>query len=96
MAVFGNPAYTGERRHQLYCCPAFPPVDTPPRSHIFVPVSKKSSKVQEAAANYTAKKPVKAALSPKPGPVSTSDQAFKRVTDKIFSERKELLHRLAQ
>ena len=59
-------------------------------------VSKKPHKVQEATAPYTAKKPVKAAVAPKTSAASADDAAFKRATDKIFTERKELLRKLAQ
>ncbi len=59
-------------------------------------MNKKPHKAEEAAAPYTAKKPVKAAPATKPSAVSVSDAAFKRVADKIFTERKELLRKLAQ
>ncbi len=59
-------------------------------------MSKKPRKVDEPQAPYPAKKPAKAAPATKPGAVSVSDAAFKRVTDKIFTERKELLRKLAQ
>jgi hypothetical protein len=61
-------------------------------------VSKKPRKVQEPTAPYTAKKPVKAAAlkSTVPGGQTVNDAEFKKVTDKIFSERKDLLHKLAQ
>jgi hypothetical protein len=57
-------------------------------------VNKKKHEVGEAAAPYAAKKPEKAAAShpTKSGQSKTSDAAFKNATDKIFSERKELLH----
>jgi hypothetical protein len=58
-------------------------------------VSKKPHKVDEPQAPYPAKKPVQAA-SAKSGTASVTDAAFKRVTDKIFAERKELLRKLAQ
>jgi len=62
-------------------------------------MSKKPQKVGEAAAPYTAKKPLKGKTAPKA--VSTeqsgaANAAFSKVADKIFSERKELLHKLAQ
>jgi len=62
-------------------------------------VSKKPHKVNEPQIPYAAKKPVKAATSLKstvPGGQTVDDAAFKKVTDKIFSERKDLLHKLAQ
>ncbi|MDQ5980788.1 MAG: hypothetical protein QG602_3766 [Verrucomicrobiota bacterium] len=74
---------------------ALGPVDTPALPPHPSPVSK-PRKVEEPQATYAAKKPAKAASSTKPGPASTSDEAFKRVTDKIFTERKELLRKLAQ
>lgn len=59
-------------------------------------MSKKPHKVAEPPAPYTAKKPVKAAASTKPGAATVSDADFKRVADKIFTERRELLRKLAQ
>ncbi len=55
--------------------------------------------VGEAAAPYAAKKPAKAKAVTQPATASQSqvaEAAFKKVADKIFSERKELLHKLAQ
>ena len=57
-------------------------------------MSKKPHKVGEPKAAYAAKKPAKAARVPKP--VATGDTEFRRITDKLFTERKELLHKLAQ
>jgi hypothetical protein len=54
-------------------------------------VKKKPTKVEESAAHYSAKKTNPAANTPE-----AADATFKKVTDKIFSERKELLHKLAQ
>lgn len=72
-----------------------PPRLTPsPRSRILPPVSKKPSKVGEPQASYAAKKPAKAAPATKRAVASDAD--FKRITDKLFTERKELLHKLAQ
>ena len=63
-------------------------------------VSKKPHKIEEPKAAYAAPKPAKAATaSPKstvPRGQMVDDAAFKKVADKIFSERKELLHKLAQ
>jgi len=63
-------------------------------------VSKKPHKVNEPQIPYAAKKPVKVAAaslkSTVPGGQTVDDAAFKKVTDKIFSERKDLLHKLAQ
>jgi hypothetical protein len=63
-------------------------------------VSKKPHKIEETKAPYAAKKPTKgAASSPKStvqGGQAVDDAAFKKVTDKIFSESKALLHKLAQ
>jgi len=62
-------------------------------------MSKKPRKVEESTAAYSAKKPADEAPEPNPAvPASrTVDRAtFQKVTDKIFSERKELLHKLAQ
>jgi hypothetical protein len=95
------PTYAGERRHQLYCCPAFRPVGTPPRSHIFVRVSKKPHKVGEAEAPYTAKKPVKAAAAiaqgDRPSPVCYVDrETARKLTKDILDKRHELFRKLAQ
>jgi hypothetical protein len=80
--------------------PNLPPVDTAAPAAHCPGVSKKPRKVDEAATPYAAKKPVKvAAASPKstvPGGQTVDAAAFKKVADKIFSERKELLHKLAQ
>lgn len=62
-------------------------------------MTKKPRKIEEASTSYTAKKPATkaAAAGPaKPGVRETDDTAFKKAADKIFSERKELLHKLAQ
>jgi hypothetical protein len=62
-------------------------------------MNKKPSKVQETVTPYGAKKPAKAAPASKTaasGMRYVDDVAFKRVTDKIFAERKELLRKLAQ
>jgi hypothetical protein len=59
-------------------------------------VSKKSSKVEEPTTAYIAKKPAKVAPVTITGKADASDAAFKRATDKIFTERKELLRKLAQ
>jgi hypothetical protein len=56
-------------------------------------VSKKPSKVNEPQAPYTAKQPAKATAA---GKSLNKDAEFRRIADKIFSERKELLHKLAQ
>ena len=48
---------------------------------------------------YAAKQPAKPealSQSPEPRARQTSDEAFKAVSDKIFSERKELLRKLAE
>lgn len=71
------------------------PVDSvPPPAHC-PGVSKKPHKIEEPKAAYPAKKPVKAASAPA-GPRQVDDAAFKRITDKIFTERKDLLRKLAQ
>lgn len=59
----------------------------------------KPDKVEEPTAPYTAKKAVAqpvGAKSPAPAVKPADDAAFERVADKIFAERKELLHKLAQ
>jgi len=52
-------------------------------------VSKKPQKVADPASPYAAKKPAKPA-------VKDADAEFQRITGKLFKERKELLHKLAQ
>jgi len=56
-------------------------------------VSKKPSKVNEPRAPYAAKKPAPGKPS---GQSGVEGPEFRRIADKIFSERKELLHKLAQ
>ena len=63
------------------------------RAHI-PPVSKKPHKTNEPKADYAAKKPAKAAAVAKPE--ATKDAEFRRITGKLFTERKELLRKLAQ
>jgi hypothetical protein len=63
-------------------------------------VNRRKNKVEETAASYAAKPPAKtAAAAPKPaepGVRTVDDATFKKISDRIFSERKELLHKLAQ
>lgn len=59
-------------------------------------MSKKSSKVEEPTSAYGTKKPAKVAPVTITGKANASDAAFKRATDKIFTERTELLRKLAQ
>ena len=56
-------------------------------------MSKKPSKVNEPQAPYAAKKATKTPVSGKSAP---HDTEFRRIAGKIFSERKELLRKLAQ
>jgi len=56
-------------------------------------VSKKPPKVDEPQAPYAAKKPAKRAAPKKADP---GEAEFKRIANKLFTERKELLHKLAQ
>jgi len=58
-------------------------------------VSKKPHKVAESTSSYAAKKPAKAAAGLN-NSATSADNTFKRITDKIFTERKELLRKLAQ
>jgi hypothetical protein len=62
-------------------------------------VKPKPDKVEEPTAPYAAKKavaqPAGVNLSA-PAAKPADDAAFERVADKIFAERKELLHKLAQ
>lgn len=63
-------------------------------------VKRKPDRVEETAASYAAKRPAKACSTvPKsvlPDVQPADDATCKKVTDKIFAERKELLHKLAQ
>ena len=57
-------------------------------------VKKKPRKVGETKAPDSAKRPAKAtAVAAKHG---AQDAEFKRIADKLLTERKELLHKLAQ
>jgi hypothetical protein len=58
-------------------------------------VSKKPHKVAEPQAPYPAKKPAKVAV-PVAGKAGDKSAEFQRIAGKIFSERKELLRKLAQ
>jgi hypothetical protein len=70
------------------------PVDTHRRLTHCAPVKKKPAKIEEPKAAYAAKKPAKAAALPKKTDLGEAE--FKRITSKLFTERKELLHKLAQ
>ena len=62
-------------------------------------MSKKPGKVEETATPYVAKTSEKKAAAPKSatdGVKLADDAAFNRVVDKIFTERRELLRKLAQ
>lgn len=54
-------------------------------------MSKKVYKVEEPPGTYAAKP-----AAVRPGPRHTDDAAFKRIADRLFTERKELLKKLAQ
>jgi hypothetical protein len=70
------------------------PVDTSVlQTHRFA-VNKKPRKVDELKAAYPGKKPAKAVPAPKNG--AGGDAEFKRIAGKLLTERKELLHKLAQ
>jgi hypothetical protein len=59
----------------------------------------KSRKVEEPAAPYVTQRSAKKVIGrklAKPGVSTPGDAAFERVAGKIFSERKELLRKLAQ
>ncbi len=58
-------------------------------------MNRKADKVEETAAAYAAKSAEKASAGSKSAG-SANDAAFKKAAEKIFSERKELLHKLAQ
>jgi hypothetical protein len=76
-----------------------PPVDRDRAGRHIASVNKKPHKVGEAVAPYAAKKPAAKTAMPKPvelGMRQADDAAFHKVADKIFSERKELLRKLAQ
>jgi hypothetical protein len=59
-------------------------------------VKKKPVRVEEPAPPYAAKKPAAKAVPAQPSVRPADDAAFKKVADKIFLERKELLRKLAQ
>ncbi len=75
--------------------PAVRPVDSIRQAGHFAPVSKKPHKVGEPKAAYAAKKPAKAA-TPASDAAGGEQAEFKRIADKLLTERKELLHKLAQ
>jgi len=54
-------------------------------------VSKKVFKVEEPPGTYAAKP-----AAARPGARHTDDATFKRIADRLFTERKELLKKLAQ
>lgn len=58
-------------------------------------MKKKPAKIEEPATPYPGKKPAKAVAV---GAESheTDDATFKRISEKIFAERKDLLRKLAQ
>lgn len=58
-------------------------------------MSKKPHKIEEPKAAYRAPKPAKGAATAA-GPRQVDDATFKRITEKIFTERKDLLRKLAQ
>ena len=74
---------------------AFHPVDTRHRRRHSAAVSKKPQKVEETAAPYAAKKATQPA-APATKKAEAEDREFHRITGKLFKERKELLHKLAQ
>jgi hypothetical protein len=62
-------------------------------------MSKKPRKIEETTAPYVVKKMTANAASPKSAVSkgkNSDDATFNKVTGKIFLERKELLHKLAQ
>ena len=62
-------------------------------------MNRKSHKIEEPAAPYIAKRTAKKGIGrklAKSGVSMTCDTAFDRVAGKIFTERKELLRKLAQ
>lgn len=58
-------------------------------------VNKKPHKIEEPKAAYPAKKPAKAVAADK-APRQSDDATFKQITEKIFTERQDLLRKLAQ
>lgn len=80
--------------------PFSPPVDSPPRPAHLGPVSKKPRKVEETKSPYPAT-PAGGGGTASSLPATTAggtaaDQAFKKTVDRLFTERKDLLRRLAQ
>lgn len=59
-------------------------------------MNRKPDKVEEATAPYATKKKVAEQSAACPVAKQIDDATFKKVADKIFKERKELLHKLAQ
>lgn len=58
-------------------------------------MNRKPDKIEDPAASYGTKKVPEQAAS-QVGVKQVDDATFKKVADKIFKERKELLHKLAQ
>jgi hypothetical protein len=56
-------------------------------------VSKKPSRIEESKAPYVVMKPTKRAA---PKKAYLGEVEFKRIASRLFTERKELLHKLAQ
>lgn len=78
------------------CCPdSCHPVDTTPAVAHCPGVDKKPHRAEEPKAAYPAKKPLAAAAAGSPSR-QVDEATAKRITEKIFSERKELLRKLAQ
>ena len=78
---------------------ALAPVDSKGDTGQITRMSKKPRKIEESATPYVAKKSAETAAAKKSteqGVRDSGDAAFKKIADKIFSERKELLHKLAQ
>jgi hypothetical protein len=71
------------------------PVDRNEHPNQFRGVKKKPAKIEEPKATYPAKKLAKA-VAVRADSRETNDATFKRLTEKIFTERKDLLRKLAQ
>jgi len=59
-------------------------------------VNRKADKVEETATPSAAKKAAPKAVGAKVGVKQVDGAAFKKVAAKLFAERKDLLHKLAQ
>lgn len=94
-----TPPYTWRCRLQLYCSPTLRPVDTPPPSPHFFPVSKKPHKIKGTTKPNAgiARPNIPTQKSPAEFKPRYADEATAReCMDKVFRVHGDLLRRLAE